>query len=40
MNSFEDSQDIWRKIKKINNLDVYEETVEIIFRDKELTHNA
>ncbi|MBQ8223162.1 MAG: tRNA-dihydrouridine synthase family protein [Bacteroidales bacterium] len=36
MNSFEDPQDIWRKIKKINNLDVYEETVEIIFRDKSL----
>lgn len=36
MNSFEDPQDVWRKIKKINNLDVYEETVEIIFRDKSL----
>ena len=36
MNSFEDPQDIWRKIKKINSLDVYEETVEIIFRDKSL----
>lgn len=36
MNSFEDPQNIWRKIKKINNLDVYEETVEIIFRDENL----
>lgn len=36
MNSFEEPQNIWRKIKKINNLDIYEETVEIIFRDEKL----
>ena len=42
MNSFEDPQNIWRKVKKINNLDVYEETVELIFRDEKLKsiHNA
>lgn len=33
MNSFEDPQTVWRKIKKINNLEVYEDTVELIFRD-------
>lgn len=33
MNSFEEPQTVWRKIKKINNLEVYEETVELIFRD-------
>lgn len=36
MNSFENPQNIWRKIKKINNLEIYEETVEIIFRDEKL----
>lgn len=40
MNSFEDPQNIWRKIKKINNLDVYEETVELIFRDERLKVNS
>ena len=42
MNSFEDPQNIWRKVKKINNLDVYEETVELIFRDEKLKsmHNS
>ena len=40
MNSFEDSQNIWRKVKKINNLDVYEETVELIFRDEKLKINS
>ena len=39
MNSFEDPQNIWRKVKKINNLDVYEETVELIFRDEKLKVN-
>lgn len=39
MNSFEDPQNIWRKIKKINNLDVYEETVERIFKDEKLKVN-
>lgn len=33
MNSFEEPQTVWRKIKKINNLEVYEDTVELIFRD-------
>lgn len=40
MNSFEDPQNVWRKIKKINNLDVYEETVELIFRDERLISNS
>ncbi|MBQ3709735.1 MAG: tRNA-dihydrouridine synthase family protein [Bacteroidales bacterium] len=33
MNSFDEPQDIWRKIKKINALKEYEETVETVFRD-------
>ena len=37
MNSFESPQDIWRKIKKINALKEYEEAVETIFRDIEIT---
>ena len=36
MYSFEEPQTIWRKIKKINSLDLYEETVELVFRDMEL----
>ena len=40
MNSFEDPQNIWRKVKKINNLDIYEETVELIFRDEKLKVNV
>ncbi len=40
MNSFEDPQNIWRKVKKINNLDIYEETVELIFRDEKLILNS
>ena len=37
MNSFESPQDVWRKIKKINALKEYEEAVETIFRDIEIT---
>jgi len=37
MNSFEEPQDVWRKIKKINVLKEYEEAVETIFRDIEIT---
>ena len=33
MNSFEDSQMVWRKIKKINALKEYEEAVETIFKE-------
>ena len=33
MYSFEEPQDIWRKIKKINALKDYEEAVETVFRD-------
>ena len=33
MNSFDEPQDIWRKIKKINALKEYEETVEAVFRE-------
>ena len=40
MNSFEEPQNIWRKVKKINNLEIYEETVELIFRDEKLINNA
>lgn len=36
INSFENPQIIWRKIKKINNLEIYEETVESIFRNEKL----
>ena len=39
MQSFEDSQDIWRKIKKINALKEYEAAVETIFREHELRSN-
>ena len=37
MNSFESPQDVWRKIKKINALQEYEEAVEEIFRNIEIT---
>ena len=33
MFSFEDPQNVWRKIKKINALKEYEETVEMIFKE-------
>jgi tRNA-dihydrouridine synthase len=36
MHSFDEPQDIWRKIKKINALKEYEEAVETVFRDHTL----
>lgn len=36
MHSFDEPQDIWRKIKKINALKEYEEAVETIFREHSL----
>ena len=36
MNSFEEPQTVWRKIKKINALKEYEEAVETIFRESRL----
>ena len=36
MNSFDESQDIWRKIKKINALKEYEEAVETVFREHQV----
>ncbi len=36
MNSFEEPQVVWRKIKKINALKEYEETVEVIFRENQI----
>ena len=37
MNSFEEPQVVWRKIKKLNALKDYEEAVEIIFKENALT---
>ena len=36
MNAFNDPQDVWRKIKKINALKEYEEQVELVFRNYEV----
>ena len=36
MYSFDEPQDIWRKIKKINALKDYEEAVETVFRSHAL----
>ena len=36
MYSFDEPQDIWRKIKKINALKEYEEAVEAVFRNHSL----
>ena len=36
MHSFDEPQDIWRKIKKINALKEYEEAVEAVFREHQL----
>ena len=36
MHSFDEPQDIWRKIKKINALKEYEEAVETVFREHSL----
>ena len=39
MYSFDEPQDIWRKIKKINALKEYEEAVETVFREHVLVRN-
>lgn len=36
MNIFDDSQNVWRKVKKVNHLDEYETAVEIIFNEHNL----
>ena len=36
MNSFEEPQVVWRKIKKINSLKEYEDAVEMIFRENQI----
>ena len=36
MNSFEEPQVVWRRIKKINGLKEYEEAVEVIFRENQI----
>ena len=36
MNSFEEPQVIWRKIKKINALDEYEKAVEYVFTNNRI----
>ena len=40
MYSFDEPQDIWRKIKKINALKEYEEAVETVFREHTTPHCA
>ena len=37
MNIFDEPQNVWRKVKKVNHLDEYEEAVEIVFNDNNLT---
>lgn len=37
MNIFDDPQNVWRKVKKVNHLDEYEEAVETIFNEYNLT---
>lgn len=36
MNIFDDPQNVWRKVKKVNHLDEYETAVEIIFNEHNL----
>ena len=36
MNIFDDPQDVWRKIKKVNHLDDYETAVEAVFNEQNL----
>ena len=36
MNSFDDPQNVWRKVKKVNHLDEYETAVETIFNEHNL----
>ena len=37
MNDFENPQDVWRRIKKINDLKTYEDQVEYIFQNNQIT---
>ena len=37
MNIFDEPQNVWRKVKKVNHLDEYEEAVEIVFNENNLT---
>ena len=37
MNIFDDPQNVWRKVKKVNHLDEYETAVEAIFNEHNLT---
>ena len=36
MNIFDDPQNVWRKVKKVNHLDEYEDSVEKIFNEHNL----
>lgn len=36
MNIFDDPQNVWRKVKKVNHLDEYEEAVELVFNENNL----
>ncbi|MBP5644037.1 MAG: tRNA-dihydrouridine synthase family protein [Bacteroidales bacterium] len=36
MNIFDDPQNVWRKVKKVNHLDEYEEAVEMVFNENNL----
>lgn len=36
MNIFDDPQNVWRKVKKVNHMDEYEEAVETIFNEQNL----
>lgn len=36
MNIFDEPQNVWRKVKKVNHLDEYEDAVEIIFNENNL----
>ena len=36
MNIFNEPQNVWRKVKKVNHLDEYEEAVEIVFNEQNL----
>ena len=37
MNIFDEPQNVWRNVKKVNHLDEYEEAVEIVFNENNLT---
>jgi tRNA-dihydrouridine synthase len=39
MNIFDDPQNVWRKVKKVNHLDEYETAVETIFNEYNLINN-